>query len=406
MDFQHRLQKAIKLARQNGRAGLKQIAARLFGYIADARTMRLAWDALAAHGGQTPGPDGRRYRDYTSAETWDYCRGLAKAVAEGTYEPGAERIIWIDKAHKPGQRPIVLCNIQDRVVQRAAAIVLQPVLDPLFDARSFGFRPGRSHLDALAAAERLALSENRWIWVMDDIKDAFLSVPIQRLLQIVQKYLYADELVSFLTRVLPGTALPGLRQGGPLSPLMLNLYLHHVLDWPWRRNHPKWPLVRVADDLLVLGKGQKAACDAHTELRRLLLPAGLPLKESLGTAVTNLASGKPASWLGLRLSKADGKLAIQIAEPSWTRLNEQLAKAHSKPQPSLRAVLIIRGWLSQRGPCYSQSVRDEVVNRIELIARSNGFDEIPGASSWRQLFQCAYARWKKLQKQLRLTNTV
>src|SRR5205823_1907836 len=114
----------------------------------------------------------------------------------------------------------------DRIVQRACVEILQPILDPLFDARSFGYRPRRSPQHALALAEQLARSESRWMWVAVDIKDAFGSVPLQRLLDITKKYLPDDKLIAFLKTVVGGAKLPGLRQDGPLSPLLLNLYLH------------------------------------------------------------------------------------------------------------------------------------------------------------------------------------
>src|SRR5262249_46045260 len=178
-----------------------------------------------------------------------------------------ERVVWVSKGAGRGERPLVIQSILDRIVQRSCVQVLQPVLDALLDPRSFGFRPGRSHLHALALAERLARSKGLWCWVAVDIKDAFGSVPLNRLLDVVGKYLPDGELVKFLKVVLGGSKRPGLRQGGALSPLMLNLYLHHLLDTRWRELHPELPLLRYADDLLIVCPSREQAHEAYDELK-------------------------------------------------------------------------------------------------------------------------------------------
>lgn len=160
-DFLERHKEDARLAVRAGVRSVRDLAPYLFARIADARTLRLAWDFLALKGGQASGPNHRHYRDYTSADVWELCRCLADAIRKGVYQPGPERVIRVNKTSGSGQRPIVLLNIQDRVVQRAVILILQPVLDPLFDARSFGYRPDLGHLHALAHAEHLALSERR-----------------------------------------------------------------------------------------------------------------------------------------------------------------------------------------------------------------------------------------------------
>ena len=148
-------------ASRDGLGGVKALAPDLLGWIADARTLRLAWDHLARNGGHAPGPNGLRYPDLNCAEVWDLCRCLGGVIRGGTYGRGGERVKMVSKGAGRGERPLVLGNIEDCVVERAVASVLQPLLDPLFDDRSLGYRPGRSHLKALAEAERLTLQERR-----------------------------------------------------------------------------------------------------------------------------------------------------------------------------------------------------------------------------------------------------
>src|SRR5207249_3057897 len=208
---------------------------------------------------------------------------------------------WISKGPGRGGRPLVLSNVEDRVVERAVVSILQPLLDPQFDDRSFGYPPRRGMQHALAQAERHVPKEQRRVWLTEDAKDAFLNVPLSRLLQVVRGLLPADDLIELIKRVLGGNKVPGLRQGGPLSPLMLNLYLDHFLDGPWRCDQPKLPLLRVADDLLVPCRSEAQARKARAELERLLVPAGMPLKGTEATAICVLCADIPVDWLGVAI---------------------------------------------------------------------------------------------------------
>ena len=403
-DFLNRHEKDATRALRDGMRGVREVAPHLFNRIADPRTLRAAWDFLARHGGSAPGVNGRRYADYTSAEVWSLCRCLTHAIRDGSYRPGPERIVWIDKSSGRGQRPIVILNIEDRVVQRAVVLILQPVLDPLFDDRSFGFRPRRGHLHALALAEYMTLSQQRRVWVAEDIRDAFVHVPIPRLVQVVQTFLPAGDLLALLETVLPAQNLAGLRQGGSLSPLMLNVYLHHFLDRPWRSTRANLPLIRVADDLLVLCKTDAQAQDAHAELQRLLQPTGMPLKGTPATTIHRMDDAS-AEWMGFSIRNGTRGLAMTIANRSWTKLRAHLALMHTKSQPAVRARQTIRAWLTQRGPCYPSTDRPKLYRKIASTAAEFAFDEIPGADELQARFQRAYARWGKLRHQARLNAT-
>jgi hypothetical protein len=399
--FLERHRQAAAKAVRDGVRGVRSIAPDLLRRIGDTRTLRLAWDYLAGRGGQAPGPNGLRYRDLASVEVWDLCRCLAQAIRAGTYRPGPERVKWVPKNSGKGARPIVLSDIEDRVVQRAAVLILQPILDPLFDARSFGYRPGVNHLHALALAERLTLDEHRRVWVAEDIRDAFQHVPVSRLSQVVAKLLPVPDLLGLLNHILPGQTLPGLRQGGCLSPLMLNVYLNHVLDRPWRRFHLTLPLIRVADDLLVLCKNERQAEQAHATLNRLLVPAGLPLKGSVATTVHKLADGATAEWLGLVIRKAPRGLAFEIADRSWVKLERALELAHTKPDSSIRAALLAEQWLAARGPCYVGSDRDAVCKGIVDRALAQAFEELPGHDDLMDRWKEGHDRWERIRKSTR-----
>ena len=114
-------------------------------------------------------------------------------------------------------------------------------LGPIIRQGSFGSRPRRGPLRALGPARDLAIKERRRVWLVADLKDAFSNVPGLRLLPVLRKLLPAAELVDFLGGVLSPGRCPGLRQGGPLSPLMLNVYLNHFLDRPGAATIPGFP---------------------------------------------------------------------------------------------------------------------------------------------------------------------
>jgi hypothetical protein len=381
-------------------SAVREMASHLHPRIADARTMRLAWDHLAFQGGQSPGPDGRRYTDYGSEEVWDLCKCLADAVRRGTYRPGPARIVEISKS-SGGTRPLALLNIADRVVQRATVSILQPLLDPLFDVRSFGFRPGLGHLHALALGEYLAVVRLRQVWITQDIRDAFGMVPVARLLQVVARLLPDDRLLALLEGILAAQGPRGLPQGGPLSPLMLNIYLHHFLDRPWRRRFPRLPMLRLADDLLVACYSEGQATEAHRVLADLLLPAGMPLKHSANDAVHDLRAGVVTTWLGFNLSKTKGGLAAEIGVKAWDRLEDYLALAHPKSDSPVRAVRTILQWLGQRGPCYPWTDHTEACRQIVAMANQQGFEELPTKDELRGHWQRAHARWCKLRTSVR-----
>ena len=387
---------------QDGARGVCASAPLLFAWIADARTLHQAWDELAERGGAAPGPNGRRYTDYSDADVWAYCRRLARTLHDDTYRPGPERIILVDKASGKGQRPLTLLNIEDRVVQHAIVRIVQSYLDPLFDCRSFGFRPGTGHLNALAYAESLACAQRRWVLVAADIRDAFLNVPVSRLLEVVRQRLPHDRLLTLFERILTSGQRSGLRQGGPLSPLMLNVYLDHILDQPWRETYPHLPLIRFADDLLILCQNLPEAKAADAALRRLLLPMGMSLKESPRESIHNLRTpGASVEWMGFSIDKNGLELAASIAERSWRRLREYLMLAHTKNDAPLRAVHIIKQWLRSRGPCYPWSDREAVCQRIAHLARKQSFEEIPGPGELDEIWQAAYGRWNNLRELLR-----
>jgi RNA-directed DNA polymerase len=379
---------------------IRSLSSCLLKLIAEPRVLFDAWTYLAAHGGQAPGPDHRRYADFSRSEVWALCKAISVAIRDGSYRPHPEKLKKIPKQCGTGERTLVLQNVADRVVQRAAFVVLQPLFDPLFLPESFGFRPGRGQLHAVAFAEHIALTESRTVWLAHDIRDAFEHVSISRLLVLLRSYLPCDELMTFLETIISSSKVSGLRQGGPLSPLMLNLYLHHVLDLPWRRvGVPGVILVRFADDLRCLCRDVDTAVASDRALRRLLRPTGMELKAPIEQAVCDLGQGAADKFLGFQVTLEDGELCKRIPSRSWQQLRRRLSLAHEKNDSQLRADSIVRGWLGSKGPTYPYCDAVRTCLKIHHAARYFAFEEVTSIEALQLIWTEAHATWLELREQ-------
>jgi hypothetical protein len=371
----------------------------LLDLIGDTRNLRLAWDHVATCGGPEPGPDGLHCADLIEPEVWELLRALGRAVRDGTYRPGRTRCIDIPKASGRGTRRLTLLELPDRVVQRAAVQILQPLLDPLFADGSLGYRPGRGREHALARAEALAVRLGRWSWVVEDLRTAFDRVPRCRLLNVVRHYLPDDRLMCLIGRVVRTPAGRGLCQGGALSPLMLNVYLHHLLDSWWLAEFPDVPLIRVADDLLVLAASHAEARAFYGCLCDRLVSIGMEAKHGWDLAVHDLGGRAHADWLGYRLRRGDGGLVVEIAPAAWSTLELHLGEAHKRPGSPVRAQETVRAWLDQLGPAHAHARRPDVYGRVARLARDAAFEELPGVRELDAVWQSAARRWDDVRRQ-------
>ncbi len=230
-----------------------------------------AWLHIKANGGG-PGVDGVSL-DAFAAQAETELAVLRQEVLGGTYRPTPVKTVWVPKRSGEGQRPLAKWTIRDRVAQRAVVEYLEPTFEQRFLDCSFGFRPGRGVQDA--AARILTLRDQGLRWVVDaDIKKCFEQIDPDLLVKRLRNELNDAGLLWLLegwVRVRIMNALAGQRptagtsQGGPISPLLANIYLH-PLDV--RLTQAGLNLVRYADDLVVLCPRRQDAEAALVEVEQ------------------------------------------------------------------------------------------------------------------------------------------
>jgi RNA-directed DNA polymerase len=210
-----------------------------------------------------PGVDGLTRQDY-EAELERKLEDLHARVQRGAYRALPSRRVYIPKPDGR-QRPLAVAALEDKIVQRATAAVLNAIYEEDFLGFSYGFRPGRGTHDALDALT-VGIDRTKVNWILDaDIRSFFDEVGQEwtirflkhrigdpRIIRLIQKWLKAGVLEDGVVTV----SDKGTGQGSVISPLLANIYLHYVLDlWAerWRRHEATGDMiiVRYADDIIV-----------------------------------------------------------------------------------------------------------------------------------------------------------
>ena len=222
-----------------------------------------------------PGIDGQTAKQYEENLKINI-RNLHQRLKEQRYRAPSVKRVWIPKGSGTGQRPLGLPTLEDKIVQRAVVTLLEGIYEKDFYDFSYGYRPGRSCHQAIDTLWHNTMKGMRWI-IDADISDYFTSIDHAKLKEflgkriedksihrLIGKWLKAgvleDEQLSFPER--------GTPQGGVVSPLLANIYLHHVLDeWFVKVVTPRLKgrayLIRVADDFVI-------GCDYEEDAKRIM----------------------------------------------------------------------------------------------------------------------------------------
>jgi len=305
-----------------------------------------AWLAVKRNGG-APGIDGMRtqqLRDHVRKH-WETIR--AKLLS-GTYVPSPVRRVEIPKPNG-GVRLLGIPTVLDRWIQQMLLQALQPILDPTFSAHSFGFRPGKSAHDAVRAAQNYIQAGKDWVVDMDITKffdrvnhDILMqrigqTIRDKRVLRLIGKYLRAGVMIEGVVQ----SSEEGTPQGGPLSPLLANIYLD-ALDRELEGRGLAFS--RYADDCNIYVSSQRAA-------ERVLASITEWIKKHLRLEVNATKSGVGRAWerkfLGFRINP-QGKIeaAPQSVERFKTKVRELWRSCQSQTSVELRDRwrAYVRGW--------------------------------------------------------------
>jgi len=233
--------------------------------------------------GKAAGVDGKRKEDYTDEEIREEIENIASKIKANRYRPKPAKRVYIQKANGK-QRPLGIPAVIDKVVQLAIKKILEAIYEPHFLNNSYGFRPNRNCHQALKAVHTMVMTKPI-NWIIDvDIKGFFDNVDHHWMIECLEQKISDPRFKSLIIKFLKAGAIEqgkysktdkGTPQGGILSPLLANIYLHYVIDLWFEEVEKKKitgyaEIIRYADDFIIGAQTKPEAYQILKDLKERL----------------------------------------------------------------------------------------------------------------------------------------
>jgi len=241
-----------------------------------------AWELVKANDG-AKGVDGETIEQFESKLKGNLYK-LWNRLSSGSYFPPPTRTVAIPKKDG-GERRLGIPSVSDRVAQTVAKLSFEPLVEPYFLGDSYGYRPGKSAHQALEITRKRCW---RYDWVLEfDIRGLFDNIDHQLLMKAVKRHtdnpwllLYIGRWITASVQQADGSVIArdkGVQQGGVISPVLSNLFMHYAFDAWMAREYPGYPWCRYADDGLAHCRTQAEAEQLRAALEERLHECGLEM---------------------------------------------------------------------------------------------------------------------------------